>query len=152
MAAILDLYAGNTFWVWAGLAAGLLAIEVMSGSGWLLWASASAAAAGAAAAGLSLPLSTAVLVFALLTLTSTLLARRYLPPSAASEGGDINDNHARLVGQRAAATQAFKNGAGRVSIDGKEWPADLEAGGALAAGAAVEVVNIRGVRLLVRAL
>ena len=150
MSAILDVYAANTFWVWAGLAAALLAIEVMSGSGWLLWASASAAVAGAAAAGLSLPPSTAVLVFALLTLASTLLARRYLPKSVAASDDDINDNHARLVGQRAAATQAFADGSGRVSIDGKEWPAELDGGGVLQEGAAVEVVSVRGVRLQVR--
>lgn len=150
MSAILDVYTANAFWAWAGLAAGLLAIEVMSGSGWLLWASASAAATGAAVAGLSLPLPTAVLVFALLTLVSTLMARRYMPRSVAASDGDINDNHARLVGQRAAATQAFMDGSGRVAIDGKEWPAELEAGGLLAAGAAVEVVSIRGVRLQVR--
>ena len=150
MAAILEIYAANAFWVWAGLAAGLLAIEVMTGSGWLLWASASAVITGAAVAGLSLPLSTAVQAFALLTLASTLLARRYLPRSAAAGEGDINDNHARLVGQRAATTQAFAGGSGRVAIDGKEWPAELETGGDLEAGAAVEVVSIRGVRLKVR--
>lgn len=152
MSPILELYATNAFWIWAGLAAALLAVEVLSGSGWLLWASASAAVTGAAAAGLLLPAPTAVLVFALLTLVSTLLARRYLPRSAAARDGDINDNHARLLGQRAAATQAFEGGYGRVAIDGKEWAAELEGGATLTAGAAVEVVNVDGVRLKVRPL
>ncbi len=150
MPAILDAYAAHAFWVWAGLAAALLAVEVLSGSGWLLWASASAAVTGAATAGLALSLSTALIAFALMTVVSTLLARRYLPRSVAASGGDINDNHARLVGQRAAASQTFEGGQGRVSIDGKEWPADLEGGGVLAAGGAVEVVSISGVRLRVR--
>ena len=36
-----DLYMTHPFWVWIAFAAALLAVEVMAGSGWLLWPSAS---------------------------------------------------------------------------------------------------------------
>ena len=42
MDTILGLVADQPFWIWAGLAAALLAAEVATGSGWLLWATASA--------------------------------------------------------------------------------------------------------------
>ncbi|MGA0608171.1 NfeD family protein [Phenylobacterium sp. VNQ135] len=150
MQTLADLYAAQPFWIWVALAAGLLAIEIMSGSGWLLWASASAAAVALATALGDLSLAMAVLVFALLTIVSTLLARRYLPRSVAAGAGDINDNIERLVGRSGAAVQPFSGGAGRVLIDGKEWPAELEDGGAVDAGSRVEVTGISGVRLTVR--
>lgn len=150
MDTIAGLYAAQPFWVWAGLAAALLAVEVVTGSGWLLWASASAAATAAVVGLLDLSVPTALLVFALLTLVSTLLARRYLPRQATAPAGDINDNIARLVGHRGAAVKAFKGRAGRVFIDGKEWAAELSEGEALEAGASVEVVGVDGARLKVR--
>ncbi|TAJ72288.1 MAG: NfeD family protein [Phenylobacterium sp.] len=150
MDTIAGLYAAQPFWVWAGLAAALLAVEVVTGSGWLLWASASAAATAAVVGLLDLSVPTALLVFALLTLVSTLLARRYLPRQATAPAGDINDNIARLIGHRGAAVKAFKGHSGRVFIDGKEWAAELSEGEALEAGASVEVVGVDGARLKVR--
>lgn len=147
---IADLYAAQPFWVWAGLAAALLAIEVITGSGWLLWASASAAATGAVVGLLAPSVPTALLVFALLTMVSTLLARRYLPRQATAPDGDINDNVGRLVGHKGSAVKAFNARAGRVFIDGKEWAAELDEGEALEAGASVEVTGVDGARLKVR--
>lgn len=147
---IAGIYAAQPFWVWAGLAAALLAVEVVTGSGWLLWASASAAATAVVVGVLAPSVPTALLVFALLTMVSTLLARRYLPRYAAAPDGDINDNVARLVGHRGSAVKAFKGRAGRVFIDGKEWAAELDDGDVLEGGASVEVVGVDGARLKVR--
>jgi membrane protein implicated in regulation of membrane protease activity len=150
MQMLADLYAAQPFWIWVALAASLLAIEIMTGSGWLLWASASAAAVAIATLLGDLSFAMAVLVFAALTIVSTLLARRYLPRSVAAQGGDINDNIDRLVGRSGAAAQTFDGRAGRVLVDGKEWPAELEGDERLEAGARVEVVGVSGVRLTVR--
>ncbi|MBJ7413525.1 MAG: NfeD family protein [Phenylobacterium sp.] len=150
MDAIAGLLAEQPFWIWAGLAAAILAVEVVTGSGWLLWASASAAATAAVVGLADISLPTALLVFALLTMVSTLLARRYLPRQATAPAGDINDNVARLVGHEGAAVTAFARGAGRVFIDGKEWAAALDDGEALEAGASVKVVGVEGARLRVR--
>ncbi|MFZ5717963.1 MAG: NfeD family protein [Pseudomonadota bacterium] len=150
MDTIAGLYANQPFWVWAALAAALLAIEVMTGSGWLLWAAASAAATGAVVAFLDANVPTALLLFAALTIASTLLARRYLPRSVPAAAGDINDNVARLIGHRGAAVGDFPGRAGRVFIDGKEWAAELAEGQGLEAGATVEVVGVSGAVLTVR--
>jgi membrane protein implicated in regulation of membrane protease activity len=144
-----DLYAAHPFWAWAALGAAILAVEILTGTGWLLWAAASAGVVGLATlTGLSLP--GALLLYAGLTIVSTLAARRYQPRSVIGAGQDINDNVARLVGHRGEAVAAFENGAGRVFIDGKEWAAELEQGERLSAGARVEVVGVNGARLQVR--
>jgi membrane protein implicated in regulation of membrane protease activity len=145
------VYATHPLWVWAAVAAALLAVEIVAGTGWLLWP---AAAAGVMAvlAGLwnpSLPL--AVLIYAVLTIASTLLARRYLPRSVTHDGDDINDSEARLLGREARVVAPVHARAGRVFIDGKEWAAELEADASLVAGARVEVTGIVGARLMVRA-
>jgi inner membrane protein len=150
MDAITDLYFSQPYWIWAGLAAVLLAVEVLTGSGWLLWVAASAGvtAVVVALAGTNAP--TTVLVFAVLTLISTLAVRRYLPRAASAPGHDINDNISRIVGHRGSSVSPFAGGAGRVSIDGKEWAAQLVDGDSLAAGVPVEVTDVEGSRLRVR--
>jgi hypothetical protein len=137
-----EFYALHGFWVWAAIAAAILAVEVVTGSGWLLWPSASAAVVAV----LSLVTDSAaveIAVFAVLTIVTTLLARRFWP-ARAREGADINDNIARLMGHRGRVAASFGGGSGRVAIDGKEWAADLEEGDELPAGAEVEVTGLSG--------
>lgn len=151
MEALAGLVAAQPFWLWAALAAVLLTLEVLSGSGWLLWPAASAGATALLVAVASVGTPVALLAFSVLTLVSTLAARRIFPRRPRThDGSDINDNVARLVGHRGWAARAFDGGAGRVSIDGKEWAAELDDGEALEAGAAVEVVSVQGARLRVR--
>jgi inner membrane protein len=150
MDTIAGLYAAQPFWFWAAFAAALLSIEVLTGSGWLLWASASAGVTAIVVAVLDISVPTALLVLAILTASSTLLARRYFPREATAAGGDINDNIARLVGHRGSVVQPFAGRTGRVFIDGKEWSAELDDGDQLEAGAAVEVTGVAGSRLKVR--
>ena len=151
MDTLFGLYAAQPFWVWAGIGAAILAVEIATGSGWLLWAAASAAVT-AVIAGLIQPSpATTVAIFAILTIVTTLLTRRYLPRTGEPISEDINDTASRLIGKRATAVQAFVGGAGRVMLDGKEWAAELIDGDAPKTGAPVEVVSVDGARLLVRA-
>ena len=144
-------YALHPFWMWIALAAALLAVEVATGSGWLLWPSASAGAVAVLVAFADLGLPQAVLAFAVLTIASTVLARRYLPRSLLSHPShDVNDNVARLVGHHGRVVSAFQDRAGRVFIDGKEWAAVLDDGEALEAGSRVEVTGVAGAHLKVR--
>jgi len=147
---IADLYATHPLWVWLGLAAALLAVEVATGSGWLLWPAASAAVTALLAGFAGLQPAPALAVFAGLTIVTTFLARRYLPRALTPHGHDINDNIARLVGHQGRAVSAFQHQHGRVFIDGKEWAAELAEGAELEAGQRVEVVGVQGARLRVR--
>jgi hypothetical protein len=149
---LMTLYLTHAFWVWIALAAAVLVVELMTGSGWLLWPAAAAAVVAFLAAFAGLDPGQSVLVFALLTISLVLLARRYLPKSLARRAADdINDSVARLVGRQGRAVTAFHDRSGRVFVDGKEWAAEADEGAALEAGARVEVVGVAGARLRVRA-
>jgi membrane protein implicated in regulation of membrane protease activity len=151
MGELAGLYNTHPVWVWVVIGAALLAVEVVTGSGWLLWPAAAAGIVAAAVAFAGLDLSQAALVFALLTISLALLARRYLPKSLLRHPPhDINDNIARLVGHQGQVVGAFQGRRGRVFIDGKEWAAELDGGEALEAGARVEVTGVAGAHLKVR--
>lgn len=150
MPTLTELYAAHPFWIWLALGGALLALEVATGSGWLLWPAASAAVVAVIAAVAPLGVLGAVLLFAALTIVSTLTARRYLPRSLTTHAHDINDNIARLIGHQGKAVASFRDRSGRVFIDGKEWAAELEDGEALEAGSRVEVTGVHGARLRVR--
>nr|WP_215906612.1 NfeD family protein [Phenylobacterium glaciei] len=148
---MIQLAVANPFWVWAAVAALILATEVATGSGWLLWPAASAAAVAIAAQLFpQLGWVGAVVLCAGLTIVTTLLARRFWPPHQPGDAHDINDNTARLVGHHGKAVADFRDRSGRVFIDGKEWAAELDEDAVLAHGAPVEVTGVSGTRLRVR--
>ena len=151
MDGLIQLAVANPFWVWAAVAALILATEVATGSGWLLWPAASAAAVAIAVQLFpQLGWVGAVGLFAGLTIVTTLLARRFWPPHQPGDTHDINDNTARLVGHHGKAVADFRDRSGRVFIDGKEWAAELDEDAVLAHGAPVEVTGVSGARLRVR--
>ena len=145
------LYAEQPGWAWLGVAAVLLCLELVTGSGYLLWPSASAAVVGALAfAGWPPGIVAQAAVFAGLAVGSTYAARRWWPPRPRlAEGLDLNDSVGRLVGCEGEAVA----GGGRVFVDGKEWAAESDGGAPLVAGARVRVTAvIDGARLKVRPL
>ncbi|HEY5289747.1 MAG TPA: NfeD family protein [Caulobacteraceae bacterium] len=151
MGGLTDFIAMHPIWGWMALGAVFLAIEVMTGSGWLLWPAASASLTGVAT--LVIPMSTtaAIAVFGVLTIVTTYIGRRYLR-GATPGAPDVNNPLQRLVGYNGEAVAPFEGGNGRVFVDGKEWSAVLDGQGPLAAGAKVEVVEVvGGARLRVKA-
>ena len=150
MESLIELAVANPFWFWAGLGAALLATEVATGSGWLLWPAASAGLVAVLSLVLPMDWMVATGLFAALTIVSSLTARRYLRSSDHGAGQDINDNVARLVGHHGKTVSDFAGRAGRVFIDGKEWAAELDDDAPLGAGVAVEVTGVSGSRLRVR--
>jgi membrane protein implicated in regulation of membrane protease activity len=145
-----DLYLTHPAWGWAAAGAALLAAELATSSGWLLWPAAAAGLVAVLQGIVWLSPPGAVMTFALLTIVLTATARRYFPPRFRGGAHDINDNAARLVGHEGRAVSAFRGRSGRVFIDGKEWAAELEGAETLEPGARVEVVSVAGARLTVR--
>ena len=138
----------HPFALWIAVGALLLAAEVGTGSGWLLWPAGAAAVTAILALGLPLNLPVQAVIFAVLTIVTTLAGRRFFPHRPA--GRDINDTRARLAGQDGLAASDFQAGRGRVFVDGKEWAAELDGTGSLAAGARVVVIAVHGAHLTVR--
>lgn len=147
----MSFYLAHPFWIWGAVAALFLVAEAMTGSGWLLWPAGVAALVALLATFAGLTPFDAVLVWVLLTISSILLARRYLPKSLFRPAdADINDSSGRIIGHQGRAVVAFVGRSGRVFVDGKEWAAELEGGETLAAGARIEVTGVVGAQLRVR--
>ncbi len=141
MAALIEVYGAHPFWAWLALAAILLAAEVATGSGYLLWPAASAAVV-ALISGFRLGAPVELALFACLTIVTTLIARRYLPSPFRPKGADVTNAQDRIVGRQGRVASAFSGGHGRVFVDGKEWAAELGDGGELPAGAEVKVIEV----------
>jgi inner membrane protein len=151
MAGISDFILTHPFWGWLAVGAAFLAVEVMTGSGWLLWPAASAAITAVVALVIPMNTAAAIALFGVLTIVTTYVGRRYLVGHRA-DAPDLNNPLQRLVGHRGEAVGAFEGEDGRVFVDGKEWSARLDGPGPVAAGAKLEVVEVLdGARLRVRA-
>lgn len=144
----MDWLLQHPFALWIAAAGALLAVEVGTGSGWLLWPAGAAAVTALLSPALALSPSMQAVIFAILTIVTTLVGRRFFPHGPVT--ADINDNSARLAGQSGVAAGDFHEGRGRVFVDGKEWAAELEGAGALASGMKIVVVAVQGARLTVR--
>ena len=153
MGAVEAFYFAHPFWSWLAVGAVFLIVEVMTGSGWLLWPAGSAAVVGLVSLGAPrLGGGWELVLFAAATVISTVAGRRWLR-GVPHGGSNINDPKARLIGHRGETSHAFEAGLGRVFVDGKEWSAELDGAGALTAGAKVQVIAVLGgARLRVRAL
>jgi len=141
----------NPFWVWLAVAAIFLIIELASGSGWLLWPAGSAAIVAVITAFAHVGWPVELALFAAAAVVTTFLGRRFMPRTLPTDP-DINDQLNRLVGHHGDAARAFRNGHGRVLIDGKEWSAELDGDGDIEKGQRVEVTAVvGGARLRVKA-
>ena len=150
MADLLPFLASHPLWAWLAVGAVFLTVEVVTGSGWLLWPAGSAAVVALITLAAPLTPEVQAAAFAGLTIVTTFVGRRYLR-NVHVPGRDVNDPHARLIGHRGNAVETFHTGVGRVFVDGKEWSAELEGDGALVAGAPVVVTALLGgARLRVR--
>ena len=146
-----SLFFANPFWVWIAIGGVCLVGELISGSGWLLWPAGSAAVVAVTTRFVDLGWPREIVLFVVVGIVATYLGRRFMP-SAPKGASDINDPNPRLIGREGEAVGPFSGGHGRVFVDGKEWAAELEGDGELAAKAKVVVTEILGgARLKVRA-
>ncbi len=150
MADLFDIIVSHGLLFWLGLAGVLLAIELLTGTAWFLWAAASAALI----AGLGLfPMFAdprmQILAFVAVAVVTTFAGRPYVKKLRAS-GPDINSRD--LVGRMAEVVEDFDGPHGRVFIDGAEWAAQCDEATPLRTGMQVVVTQrVEGALLLVRA-
>jgi inner membrane protein len=148
----------QAFWIWLSIGGVILAIEAMIGTQWLLWP-ATAAGLVAVLTLLGLPINglTQLIIFALLTIILSFLSKRFLKVDLLPN--DINDPHARLVGQEALVIESFDKtdgvlAQGRVIYEGIEWPAVFERKGqateAILANEKVEILKVSHGKLWVK--
>jgi len=137
-----EFYVAHAFWTWVALGAVLLAAEVATGTGNLLWPAGCAVLTGVfAATGFSPGLPAEIALFAVLTIAAVLLPRRYLKSAITPRGADINEPTKGLIGAHGQVVGSVQVDRGRVFVNGKEWAAVLDGGGRLEDGASVKVVG-----------
>jgi membrane protein implicated in regulation of membrane protease activity len=142
MELVWDFYLAHAFWSWIALGAVLLAAEVATGTGNLMWPAGCAALTGVfAGSGFSPGPPAEIGLFAVLTIAAVLVSRRLLKKAVAADGPDVNDQLNTVVGAQGRVVGSLEADRGRVFVKGKEWAALLDGGGRLEDGAAVEVVS-----------
>ncbi len=155
MAAFFDQLAGISPWWWVGFGLVLGALEMVTGSFFLIGPGVAAVVVGVtlfAAPGMAGEIQ--VTIFAILSIALTWAARIYTAKAqqAPSDRPGLNKRSGQLVGKRGAVMDAFDHGEGAVEIGGVRWLAKLEEGDTLATGARVEVVAADGTTLVVKAV
>ncbi len=148
---IAAFFDGLTLWHWAAFALLLLAVELATGSTYLLWPAVAALIAGLLTLpGIAVDWTVEVATFALASIGLSVTAGRYVRGAwlTRRSGAALNDPGAELIGKRALAAVAFENGVGRVKIGDTQWRA--EADGPVAAGASVVIKGVDGATLKVR--
>ncbi|MBI1252446.1 MAG: hypothetical protein GC189_13365 [Alphaproteobacteria bacterium] len=139
-------------WFWLGLALAICAVEVMTGTTYLLWPAAAAALAALAAWAVPGAWPLHVAVFGAAAIVFTWFGPRALRGRWANEQGSdrLNDRAALLVGAKGVAAEAFVNGVGSVRLDDTVWRARAQE--ALSAGDAVQVTAVEGATVTVSRL
>ena len=153
---LIAFFATMPFWYWWVFAAGLLVIELLTGSTYFLWPAISAALVGLFSIW---PLGEAwqmqLLVFAGFTVVLSAFAPRYVKPWLHKSQADhftLNERGAQKIGRRASVDQNFASGSGKVRLGDTLWLAESETGEDFDAGAEVEITRSEGTKLYVKAV
>ena len=128
----MDWLLDSPFALWLAIGAALLAVEVASGSGWLLWPAGSAAVMGLIGLVVHLDLTMQLVIFALLTIATTLAGDGYTVARLAGA-----DRYATAV----AVAAALGNPTTVFEADGTNFPDALSAGTAATQQGAVVLLT-----------
>jgi membrane protein implicated in regulation of membrane protease activity len=136
---------------WFAIGLGLLVLEIVTGTTYLLWPAAAAALTGLFAFATPAEVPVQWAVFAVLTVALTLLGHFYVRGRILKpRGGDdtLNERASALIGQVALAEAPFEAGHGQVKLNDTIWRA--ASGEAIVAGEKVQVVSVDGALLRVK--
>jgi membrane protein implicated in regulation of membrane protease activity len=153
MDALITILEKLNLWAWWAIAGLLLIGEIFTGTTYLLWPAAAAFLTGIIALeslGVSWPIQ--VSVFAMLSLILVWAGDRWVRPKlkAGADNG-LNDRTERMRGKLVIATSNFTAARGRVRFDDSEWAAEMVDGSDPESGTRLEVVDVVGVVLRVKA-
>lgn len=146
----------NPFWIWLGLACLFLAIEVLIAPSGFFLCLGSAAALVALVVLLvpSLPWLWALTLFAVLAVIAGWLwwrlVRKKIGQDADEKSTSLNVKTRQLIGYRGVLEEAVRAGKGRLKVNDSPWLVQAEAD--YPAGTLVEVVDVKGITLVVRAV
>lgn len=134
---------------WLILAFGLLVVEVLSGTSYLLWPAAAAFIVGLVSFILPIGPEMQFLLFAVITVVLLYVGHKYLRPKVhGGEPSELNDRALSMIGMRVKAVADFETGVGRVHVGDTQWRASMDDGNAKA-GSELRVMSVKGTTLAV---
>lgn len=134
---------------WLFIFFGLLILEVLTGTTYILWPAAAALIVALCAFILPIGWSMQFLLFFILSAVFLYLGHSHLKPKMkGGEPSDLNDRARSMHGMRVKAIADFDTGRGRVQVGDTQWRASMEDGDAKA-GQELRVVNVKGTTLVV---
>jgi membrane protein implicated in regulation of membrane protease activity len=143
MTALFTVLIDHHLGAWLLLAAVCLAVEIHTGSGWLLWPCAAAGVTALVALSPIAGWGVESAAFAGLTLMFTVAGRGWMARRhVVHDGPDLNDQAALLVGSVGEVSTPFENGRGRVFVSGKDWAAELDPAADAPVGASIRVLAL----------
>ncbi|MCW8330146.1 NfeD family protein [Photobacterium sp. SDRW27] len=139
------------FWHWIALGLVLLLLELLGTAGYLLWLGVSALLVGAILSVIPLSWSLQWLTFAVFSLFATWLWWRYQHKKDRVDDKDrtLNQRTEQMIGQTCVLSEALPVSQGRIRLGDTSWLAKTEK--PLEAGTLVEVVDVEGIILVVKA-
>jgi membrane protein implicated in regulation of membrane protease activity len=142
-----------TYWHWFALGAGLLILEIMTPTFYLIWPGIAAVVVGTIllfVPDIGWELSFAI--FGFVSLATMIVWNGAFRQAGTGEVEDtsLNQRARRYVGRRVVVAEAFRGGAGPIFLDDTRWQAINETGTDLGPGALVQIVGADGAVLLVR--
>lgn len=112
---------------WGLLGLGLVALELVTGTTYILWPAVAALAMSAWVFFLPLSWEMQFILFFILSTALLVVGHLYLKPLMKSgEPSDLNDPGRTMLGRRVTAFTDFENGNGRVTVGDTQWKASTE--------------------------
>lgn len=138
-------------WIWLGLTVALLILEICTTSLTSIWFAAGSLTAFVLAI-FKLPLWSQIVAFVVVSVVLLIFTRPLV--EKVLKVGKIKTNLDEIIGKRAKVIVAIDNmnGRGYVTLDGKEWSARSVTDEIIPEDSMVEVMEITGVKLIVKAI
>jgi membrane protein implicated in regulation of membrane protease activity len=138
---------------WLFIAFGLLILEVLTGTMYILWPAAAAFIVGVLVFMIpGLGWSMQFLLFFILASVILYFGHTHLRPRVkGGDPSDLNDRARSMQGMRVKAIVDFETGRGRVQVGDTQWRASMDEGDAKA-GQELRVVSVKGTTLGVEPL
>lgn len=134
---------------WGLLGLGLVALELVTGTTYILWPAVAALAMSAWVFFLPLSWEMQFILFFVLSTLLLVVGHFYLKPLMKSgEPSDLNDPGRTMLGRRVVAFTDFENGHGRVTVGDTQWKASTDAVDPKT-GDALVITEVAGATLIV---
>ncbi|MBI1272548.1 MAG: NfeD family protein [Alphaproteobacteria bacterium] len=136
------------FWHWFGVAAVLMAMEMLAPGAFLLWIGIASAITGVVLLALpELSLQWQLLAFSVLAVLAVVLSRKFIKRSdSGTTDPALNQRTMRYVGQTVTLETAIEGGRGRATVGDSSW---IVSGPDLPIGSKVKIVGSDGAVLRV---